>query len=1609
MAPALTAEPLSPKEKLTSTASPSARSSSLDSGSVAGGGTGGAGPGLVAKKPSTPTPATATTRVTRSREAAAVAAAAAAAAAAGASPSSPAATIPQLRSSQPNNKRKSGGNKPSNEPAMGLSTAPTPHSSSSSASAGSSTPDAATASTSATPAVVEQNNNSSTTHPHSSSPKDNSTAQLLADLTINFEEAISAEICLRKTLPEVSLGKEPATTPAAATSSSSTTESPGVGGSDAAAEDQSIPVEEELPKIETDNIEERLSQLDGNAVAMPEELPPPPPEPEPPTTPSRQQQTPVNQQHDSPRLQATQQQQQQLTPQSNAGSINFLKDGAAGAVLEDQDIEEVLKALKTFDGAHVNPDAICDFFDDVWEETAPAPSINTTAAPVSSVPELPDIKPSFSGSSILPSNSSLSTANVSVKPDRPWQERHAELEQQQHLISRRIEFLLRRMRKFQARQMCRHASGEVAGILEWSARSSHKAPNPARSATLSEREATVLSIVSGRPDTAFWEEQKKHPLPASQMSSVIRHIGTAARHQQISHAATGTSATLAPSSSWFNSANSTTVPSKRPRKNQLDPTTGAGAAATTAAAASLSGSGAAAATSGTTGSSTDPNTPRADDIVPGYDSYVTSELTHVAGLLHTELREVQNAIDSDATESSSGGESADEMVTYNNTQQLSLPITRRAVWRYSKDRAAIALRWSWLCSQLGDLEMKIRQYGDLYTELSQSKGEVQLEVTASQTPLTSPANGLKEEPPSDWLCSRARPLVLSEFRKRKLFQTTNMHTISKKAARPSNIKCGCQWPQVPCTLCTGRADPTAPRELIETMMPANRVALVDAGFHPVLSFASDVTQSVHLEAVARQPDWQYRVMRSQAKAIVKAMWKAERETLASGGSGGHAGSRRSGDAVKRRYIRRKERNNNSNKEAGSGASAAGGGGGSGVGGGDSGNGTGTATTTSSTTPTTTPLVANTAATGRKQPQQHPTGVNNSRSQWPDSRQRQQQRHHSPSSTSISAHSGAKKSRKSTNNNSSSCNSIQQQHTSGSNINNHHLNGYGDQWGAEQSSSKSRRSSSPTHSHRNERTSERRIRPIYDIDNIVIPYSMAAQTRVEILPYKEIPTPKWRIVDSDSDKAKQSADESAECKLSNGSVPVTATSDEQLSNKQTEAQTPKQEQQLPDEQPPKVNGLRQKEAVVKHNNNNIINNNNNNKNGLVNGNAKKADPKTAKQHKVDKKEEKGKKPKLNGNIGKNQNDKTAEKLTESTAEIEPPLPKRPKLEKFVDEVTKPKANGQAPASLVEMEEEEFIEEDLSDEAFIARHQRALLEERRRFETFLKFPWSTRSRANRRADSRAESSGANTPDPASPAPHHGGAGLDNESIPSPLAHPLEGFNESGELISGGQSRQARRRTTSSKLKDQTERRSTTPDLREGHALMQQPSLFEPLVFPLSEEVYQRLLAETYAMSTSTPSTKRAKTKSVSSNCDGSSFTGAGGSSSSRRSSKSKTKLNNGQLNGQINGHPMAAKIDGTEDDGERVVVEGGGGISEPEEEDVLLEEEDDDYPKHHLAPLDDEQESTPDAELNLYDSAIDAYLGDQEALEEDMAEDPFEDDDPNDPEWKNRTDGSRSRRT
>ena len=52
----------------------------------------------------------------------------------------------------------------------------------------------------------------------------------------------------------------------------------------------------------------------------------------------------------------------------------------------------------------------------------------------------------------------------------------------------------------------------------------------------------------------------------------------------------------------------------------------------------------------------------------------------------------------------------------------------------------------------------------------------------------------------------------------------------------STVKCGCQWPLHPCALCTGRTDPTAPRDLPDMIPQNERVGLLDPSFHPVISF-----------------------------------------------------------------------------------------------------------------------------------------------------------------------------------------------------------------------------------------------------------------------------------------------------------------------------------------------------------------------------------------------------------------------------------------------------------------------------------------------------------------------------------------------------------------------------------------------------------------------------------------------------------------------------------------------------------------------------------------------------------------------------------------------------
>ncbi|XP_039542199.1 KAT8 regulatory NSL complex subunit 1 isoform X1 [Pimephales promelas] len=109
-----------------------------------------------------------------------------------------------------------------------------------------------------------------------------------------------------------------------------------------------------------------------------------------------------------------------------------------------------------------------------------------------------------------------------------------------------------------------------------------------------------------------------------------------------------------------------------------------------------------------------------------------AELERLSLSCTTNLQSAECAFDSDATESSSGGETdveEDELARV-DIEQRHIPLCRRAEGRYAVDRAAIISHWNWLQAQVSDLEYRIRQQTDIYRQIRSSKGSVVLGVSS---------------------------------------------------------------------------------------------------------------------------------------------------------------------------------------------------------------------------------------------------------------------------------------------------------------------------------------------------------------------------------------------------------------------------------------------------------------------------------------------------------------------------------------------------------------------------------------------------------------------------------------------------------------------------------------------------------------------------------------------------------------------------------------------------------------------------------------------------------------------------------------------------------------
>ncbi|XP_063222203.1 KAT8 regulatory NSL complex subunit 1 isoform X1 [Bacillus rossius redtenbacheri] len=585
------------------------------------------------------------------------------------------------------------------------------------------------------------------------------------------------------------------------------------------------------------------------------------------------------------------------------------------------------------------------------------------------------------------------------------------------------------------------------------------------------------------------------------------------------------------------------------------------------------------------------------------------ELAAVSGQLRAQLGFVEAALDSDATASSSGGESCDEMQSFNNPHQLPVPIAKRSAWRWAQDRAMVASRWTWLQAQISDLEYRIRQHNDIAREVRSKKGPVEFEDSASPRTNHVVVNGFHgtmkargtDESATCGSCSRVRPLVCETFRKRTLINVAD-HKVavgSKRAARPTSMLCWCTPSRPLCALCASRPE----SQCLEQLVVPEKVALHDPYFHPVLSFPSDTSASAHYSCIMHGAEWQQRILRTSVRMVRVCPSGASKDSM-----GNRERLARKQEHQRRKYTSRLKR------AAASMLSA---------------------------------KIKRKLTRGRK-------SKNVDRINHP--LQRLRQKRHSPK-LSIGDPPPVE---------------LPEDPE--------------DELGLESAPSgcPSKQSSpvpSPCPPGLGPVKERRKRENSYDIDNIVIPHSIASSTRVERLPYKEIPTPMWRVAEL---------------------------------------------HELPAKLDVKNNGVVQRSSQDCDRN--------------------------------------------------------------------------------------------------------FQEEDLRDEVYAARHDRCEVDEKKKFMSYLKLPNHGRSRMHRRTDSRAESSGANTPDPMSPPSMQ-----DPPSSPLPVGSPPATPLSLSILLEGeGGSIVGRRRTVSS---SQGNTRPSTPT---DHPYVEVLP-YDPRIFPLSADMYDKMMKQ------------------------------------------------------------------------------------------------------------------------------------------------------------------------
>ncbi|XP_036051329.1 KAT8 regulatory NSL complex subunit 1 isoform X2 [Onychomys torridus] len=279
---------------------------------------------------------------------------------------------------------------------------------------------------------------------------------------------------------------------------------------------------------------------------------------------------------------------------------------------------------------------------------------------------------------------------------------------------------------------------------------------------------------------------------------------------------------------------------------------------------------------------------------------ISEELERFTASGIANLRCSEQAFDSDVTDSSSGGESdiEEEELTRADPEQCHVPLKRRSEWRWAADRAAIVSRWNWLQAHVSDLEYRIRQQTDIYKQIRANKGEsvsqpsenhgipvshISESLSTKSCGALRPVNGvvnslqpvladhvpgdgsdaeeqlhkkqrlnLVSSPDGTCVAARTRPVL--SCKKRRLVRPSSIVPLSKKVYRNSTARSACDV-NPSCALCGSGSVNTMPPEIHYEAPLLERLSQLDSCVHPVLAFPDDVPTSLHFQSMLKS-QWQ---------------------------------------------------------------------------------------------------------------------------------------------------------------------------------------------------------------------------------------------------------------------------------------------------------------------------------------------------------------------------------------------------------------------------------------------------------------------------------------------------------------------------------------------------------------------------------------------------------------------------------------------------------------------------------------------------------------------------------------------------------------------------------